>query len=114
MKTSESSVQWTLFLDDVRRPEEYIRYISQDNSPFILCRSAEDALLVIDKLGPPSDMWLDHDLGDHKINGLGFLKKLKEIMGNKVPPSAHIISSNPEGREDMVCFLKSWEKSLDL
>jgi hypothetical protein len=95
-----------LYLDDVRFPP---------NNQFILARSSAEALDVVKKLGWPTFMSLDHDLGGQDTT-MVFLRQLVAALwdGVSAPPQYSVHSANPVGKANIVSFMESWKKSLTL
>lgn len=89
---------WKLWLDDERPVPEGFRG----------ALSSQEALDLIGVLGPPELMSLDHDLGGDDTT-MVFLRGLSEVLES--PPRYRVHSANPVGRENILAFLRSWEKS---
>lgn len=70
----------------------------------IICRSAEIAMIQIHNWGDVSDLYLDNDLGEGKLEGYDFIKKLYRING-RLPQRIVLVSSNPIARERIRKFL---------
>lgn len=95
-------MSYVLYIDDERTPPE---------SAMVLARTLLEAKEIVKKLGLPSLMSLDHDLGgDDTV--MHFLHWLAENYYEEGPPEYSIHSANPVGRQNMDSFLKSWKKSL--
>lgn len=103
---------YKLFLDDERYPAEC------DRDAFIV-RSCEEAVDHVLKYGFPSEVLLDHDLGDSVPTGHDFVKFLVDycIRMNYDPQSIKfsVHSMNPVGKRNMEQlwqgFLLHWETS---
>ena len=96
--------EYTLFLDDIRSPTD---------SSNIVARSSLEAMEIIQKLGIPSCMYLDHDLGGEDTT-MNFLKMLYEAYPDGPIPKYAVHSSNLVGKKNIESFLNSWKKSLAL
>ena len=94
---------YKLFLDDIREP------YSPD---FIIARSTDQAIQIIQEKGFPYFFSLDHDLGDNTLTGLDFVKWVIEYdLDNNVIPddfTFNIHSANPPGAENMKSLLESY------
>mgnify|MGYP000875156311 CR=1 FL=1 len=102
---------WKLFLDD----ERDLAYIGEEGHlEWRVARSVEEAKKLVEKLGMPVEMSLDHDLG--VVNGecsttMEFLKWLQEWWdANKRPrvPDFQAHSANPVGVQNIRSFMRSW------
>ena len=60
-------MSYLLFLDDVREPNWV--YPSEDTSQWIVCRSFDEAVAVMEDLGCPRRISFDHDLGEDTPTG---------------------------------------------
>ncbi len=100
---------WKLFLDDqIDDPSAPDRWVPEG---FIGAASTAQAITLVDELGPPEYMSLDHDLGvaDRSIDFLKWLSS--EYYYN--PPDYVVHSANPVGRKNIIAFMESWKRSCD-
>ncbi len=106
---------WYLFLDD-ERDISYVGLTPDDN--VTVCRSSKEAMRLCIVRGPPSLMFLDHDLGykniDHPSWGVDTTMVFLKWATNKFPDwdfdySVH--SSNPDGCLNIKAFLDSFIRS---
>ena len=95
---------WKLWLDD------QLDSVRPVPSGYIGAASSEEAIALVDQLGSPEFMDLDHDLGGED-NAMRFLRYLSNIV--EVPPGYVVHSRNPCGKENIVSFMESWKKSLE-
>ena len=130
MARKKKSVSWNLWIDDMRDPEDFLRvrvvdfdgykfdsmtfpefeiYIRKGfkAADFIWCKSAEEAILEVEKRGTPKFMALDHDLGSHDV--FSFLKWLSENHPES-PPDWYAHSANTCGRDNINSYMQSWHK----
>lgn len=105
---------YQIFLDDLRDPQKYY-----PNEEMILCRSYDEAVLVIEEFGIMDFISFDHDLGDvdstEEKTGYSFAKFLIDYMiDNKISTefSYKIHSSNPVGAENIDAYLQAGFKFL--
>lgn len=104
---SKVMFRWTLFLDDERSPP-----ITED--VVTVARSSQEAVALVEDLGPPSHVFLDHDLGDDDTS-LKFLRWLSQSYPEAIQGMTWTVhSENPVGSENIRSFLDSWKRSLDL
>lgn len=114
---------WTLFLDDIRFPED-VKYDYGSYKDIVICRSMDDAVWAVKQYGLPSFISFDHDLADdhyllgaskNEKTGYAFAKWLCDyIMDNDLTLprkfNFYVHSMNPVGAENirqcMVNFLK--------
>ena len=93
-----------LFVDDLRDPP---------SDDFVVARSAEEAIKLIEKHGMPKELWLDHDLGEGKMSGYDFAKWLVQKDHENdfkfIPENTRIVihSANPVGAGSMIMLLGS-------
>ncbi len=99
--------KWKLYLDDERFPRE-----QDGEGPWVLARSSTQAMLVVRKLGVPSFMSLDHDLGGDDTS-MVFLKWLADNYPDSCP-DYQVHSMNNQGIPNIIAYMSSWKKSLDL
>lgn len=95
-------MSYKLYLDDLRDCPE----------GFILARSSEDAITIVEIRGMPEFISLDHDLGQEDTS----MVFLKWLSNNFDKPSFNYIvhSANPVGSENIISFIESWKKSLTI
>lgn len=102
--------EWKLWLDDqMNEPEMYTRHCPPGH---IGAASFEEAKALVEELGPPYHVDLDHDLGLGCPNGMDFLKWLAEHHYEYCPVTWKSHSANPVGRDNMISFLESWDRNL--
>ena len=102
---------WKLFLDDVR--ELAWVYPDADPDEWVVCRSFADAAHAIGRLGWPSFVSFDHDLGDGVPTGYDLAKVLIELdldtpQGEEGLPRDFefaVHSANPVGRANIEALL---------
>ena len=91
---------WSLFLDDERFPP------ATDPNDWIIARTVGQAQVLVDCMGLPWRMSLDHDLGDGIPTGHDFVKWLVEadldgdIDINRIE-YFYVHSQNPVGAKNM-------------
>lgn len=94
---------YKLFLDDVRNPP--------DNS-WILARSYEDAVRLVNTHGIPNTVSFDHDLGDNVPTGKDFANFLIDLdLDSNIMPkdfTFFVHSANPCGAENIRGVLESY------
>jgi hypothetical protein len=101
---------WKLWLDDqINDPHAPARHCPKG---FEGAASVVDAQELVDQLGPPSFMDLDHDLGENVPSGMDFLKWLANNHPD-TPPAWNIHSANVCGAANMDSFMKSWAKVVE-
>lgn len=99
-----------LWLDDqINDPAAPARHCPEG---FEGAASMQEAQQLVDLLGPPSFMDLDHDLGDGESSGMDFLKWLANKYPEN-PPAWNIHSANVCGAANMDSFMKSWVKVVE-
>jgi hypothetical protein len=103
-----SPTGWKLWLDDQLAdpdaPERHTR------SGFIGAASTAEAIALVESLGVPEYMSLDHDLGQSD-RSMDFLKWLSNNYTDS-PPKYDVHSANPIGRENIISFMESWNRSI--
>lgn len=108
-------MNWCLWLDDLSLDPEFPNRHAPKG--FIPAISSAHAQKLVEELGMPSEMDLDHDLGriDNRFPGkddcLIFLHWLAERNCISQPPKYHVHSENPVGRERIKSFMESWWKA---
>jgi hypothetical protein len=93
---------YMLFIDDVRYPP---------GRDWMLARSIQDAKDIVNSLGRPIMMSLDHDLGGD-TTVMEFLRWLVDEHYDAGPPNYMVHSENPVGAQNIVAYLESWRRSL--
>ena len=98
---------WNLYLDDLRTPPA--------DRDWVICRSTNEALAAISDLGLPGFISFDHDLGDEDTS-MVFLRRLVNELwdGGTPPPVYQVHSANPVGVENIISFMESWKRSMNL
>jgi hypothetical protein len=106
--TSRNGVPvWKLWLDDkIHDPDAPARHAPPG---FLGAVNTADALALVDVLGPPALVDLDHDLGSDD-DALVFLHALARRHPNAAPTWA-IHSANPVGRERIETFMHAWHRA---
>lgn len=114
--------KFNLFLDDLRDPG-YLRkeyrmsapyggITIPDSSEFLVARNTRDAKLLINILGYPSVVALDHDLGENEPSGYDFVKWLieKDLDENWMQKRfLYVVHSlNPVGNKNMFDYLDGY------
>ena len=86
-----------LFVDDMKQPHHFNL---PNDTPHAV--DAEHAYKMWKSFGPYDELWLDHDLTQHGMNGYQLLKKLHY---EHIPPKKVVcISYNPVGVENIQKF----------
>ena len=103
---------WNLWLDDQCRelldenvPGVFVRPIPRG---YIGCASTDEAIAMVEELGPPEFMDLDHDLGGDD-NAMKFLRWLSDNHFHSIPDYC-VHSRNPVGKENIISFMDTWER----
>lgn len=116
---------WILFLDDVRHPldvligDELWRFRS-DGRTFVWAKDVAMAKFAIEEWDClPSLMLLDHDLGGEQasettMDFLRWLERETKYCEHYLPPEYKVHSANPVGKGNIVSFMESWCKSLEV
>ncbi len=101
------SNNWFLYLDDLRSPPN-------DGRNYVVARTPDEAMGLIRTRGLPAFMSLDHDLGPD-LDTMQFLQALyREFPCPPSFPAYHVHSANPVGRANIISFLESWRRALQL
>lgn len=110
---------WILFLDDLRSPTEEQKEWAKTfpNAELIIARSSKEAKIITLKMGAPTYIFFDHDLGVDDLMGIDtvmyYLDWLIEMYYDAdVGHSIH--SANPQGAKNIEAKMKSWKKSKTL
>ena len=104
-------MNWKLWIDD----EAFDEGKPYRNPPegYFAAINVEDAIKITKILkSPPEFLHLDHDLGKGP-NVMEYLKFLFEAYPTKCPEYI-VHSANCVGRDNIISYLDSWKKSLDL
>jgi len=102
----EHGVFVNLFLDDVRLPP---------SQQYIPARSSQEALDIIQILGWPKFMSLDHDLGGDDTTMVFLRRLVNEVWDGEQPIPDYIVhSANPVGAQNIIAFMESWKRSRSL
>lgn len=99
---------WSLFLDDERYPSD-----KDPIQDWLIARTVEQAQVLIQDLGMPYRMSLDHDLGDGIPTGYDFIKWLVEQdLDGKVDVDKvtyfYVHSQNPVGAENIRSYFVTY------
>jgi hypothetical protein len=101
------TVQWKLFLDDVREVTD----IYDDASGFTVARNLIHAKTLIQLFGIPHFISFDHDLGGDET-GYELVKWMVDLdMESPIfPPDFQfrVHSANPVGRKNIECYLNNY------
>lgn len=95
---------WALFLDDERFPPS-------DSRPWQIARSTAEAMVLIDQMGWPGYVSLDHDLGGDDT-AIVFIRTIIERLldeGRGLPFRWTVHSQNPVGRDNITALLAAFE-----
>lgn len=100
-------MSYKLFIDDERIP-----YVPEE---WDIARSSEEAKEIIKTKGMPKEFSLDHDLGGFDTVMI-FLKWLAHEFwnGENNIPEYRVHSANVVGKENIIFFMESWKKSVNL
>lgn len=96
---------YRLYVDDIRTPES--------QSEWIIARSSAEAIDIVVMEGIPECMSLDHDLGGEDT-AMVFLKALTALYPDGPVPDTLVHSQNPIGRENIISYINSWDRSLKI
>lgn len=108
-KTTCGVQEYNLYLDDERTPKT--------DKNWVVVRTPSEFKQTIEKMGVPSLMSLDHDLGTEE-SGYDCLKWFVEkcieydIHPDKVTIHAH--TANPVGRVNIEKYVESWKKHASI
>jgi hypothetical protein len=89
----------------------FFNFIPKFNKSVLIARSSSEAINIVNDLGMPDFMYLDHDLGGNDTV-LHFLKDLYLMYGYKMPPNYVVHSENPIGTQNIISYLESWRRLL--
>mgnify|MGYP000616215430 CR=1 FL=1 len=108
---------WRLWIDDTRNPKNEVRYSGYGEDfkeeDFVWAQTREQAEYYVEMWGLPSFMALDHDLG-YDGTTMEFLHWLQQRFPNTAPPPYRCHTANPLGKQNMISFLESWKKSVEV
>lgn len=117
-KTIRNRILW---VDDMRNPEHYANLIDDPGCEVVWLKSYDDFVdyMAGHKLTKIKSIWFDHDLGDGKSG----YDAVKYFIDNYIIPYNHLHnttflpninsqSSNPPGRENILGYVESYERSL--
>lgn len=111
-------MSYTLFLDDIRFPED-VRYDYGPYCNIIICRNVDDALWTVQQRGLPNFISFDHDLGDDdpvlEKTGYTFARLLcSYIMSQNLPLpdkfNYYVHSMNPVGARNIQAYMDNFVK----
>ena len=99
---------YSLFLDDERWPP------NSKIQDWIITRTVEEAIQIINKKKLPWRMSLDHDLGKNQKTGYDFIKWLIEQdldnnLNLKKITDFYVHSQNPVGKENMIKLYNNYK-----
>lgn len=101
---------WKLWLDDqINDPNTQARWVPVG---MIGAESTARAIELVNELGVPGFIDLDHDLGGDDTAKV-FLKWLSANYPNGPVPEYNIHSANGPGAEWLASYLDSWKRSLE-
>ena len=113
-------MSYTLFLDDIRFPDN-VNYYYGNNSNIVIARTMDDAQWYVLHHGCPSFISFDHDLAEeHYVAGQGsntgydFAKwfcnyvRIARCLPNNF--RYHVHSMNPIGSENIDAYMKNFLK----
>lgn len=97
---------YKLYLDDERNPK---------HQSYVVCRTVDEAMTMIKERGFPTDISLDHDLGENQKSGYDFVKEFAEyvLKNNYVDKDTFLKinwnfhTANPVGRDNMSAYVNS-------
>lgn len=120
-------MDWSLFLDDIRFPEDVYENSEGYLPNTIICRNVEDAIWMIRKHGLPRAISCDYDLSDvnyiiaadrdpEKKNGYDFIKWFCDwvkVNNLRLAPNFkyYIHTSNPHVAEMMIQYMEDFMES---
>lgn len=106
-------MRWSLFLDDERFPPRQTDALLPD---WLIARNVDDAKYIIDQLGLPYRMSLDHDLGKNQPTGYDFMKWLIDsdldgVFNLTEVTNFYVHSQNPVGANNIQ---QLWQNYMEL
>lgn len=103
---------YSLYLDDLRNPKT-----KAPAGEWVICRSFQEAVDLIETRGYPNYISFDHDLGEDELTGYDFCKWLVEDdMDNDWVTNTfnyNIHSANPVGSKNIEMYLSNYIKSKE-
>ena len=108
-------MSWRLWLDDqINDPETPVRWTPVG---YLGAASVDEAIALVQQLGPPAHVDLDHDLGEdahgHELTAKPLAKWLSENYPDS-PPTCEIHSRNRDGGKWLTSHFDSWTRSLGI
>lgn len=103
---------YILFLDD-ERTTDMVNQAKWPQLSVVTARSTAEAIETVRAHGFPTFCSFDHDLGGADTT-MEFLKWLAYEGDCPAPPPYVVHSQNPVGTKNIIAFMDSWERSLDL
>lgn len=97
---------YKLYLDDERNPKT--------PGPWVVVRSYDDFVSTIEKLGLPSYISFDNDLGENKPEGYDcakWLVNVKKFDLRNVEINVH--SANPNAPDNIYKLINNWNKMVE-
>lgn len=115
MKLNENYI---LFLDD-ERTIEMVDRSRWPNTHILIARSSDEAkkLIYNPEIGVPLFCSFDHDLGGEDTTMVflrWFVREYCDLFPKTKPFEYAVHSANPVGAKNIVSFMESWRKSLEL
>ncbi len=115
---------YALYLDDIRKPNSMI---FDDGIPWVVVRSYDQFVKIINGNGMPSFISFDHDISIEHYSESDY-SKVKEKTGfhcaqflieyceqhNLPLPNYQVHSLNPVGKENIISLLESYKKSKSI
>jgi len=103
--------KWKLWIDDEAFDEGNLYRNAPED--YFVATNVKEAIRITEILGSaPRFLHLDHDLGEEP-NVLAYLKWLFDKYPTYCPDYI-VHSANCVGRDNIVSYIDSWKKSLDL
>lgn len=124
---------YKLFLDDVRFPTQI--FPTTNNSEWVIARSYDEFVRVVEQRGRPMTVSFDHDLAHehYPTNGnfnqsIDYAQHIEKTgyacamwmidycLRNKIEelPEWYVHSANPVGRKNIEQLLRSWDRIKNL
>lgn len=112
---------WTLFLDDIRFPED-VHYVYGPHKNIVICRSMDDAVWAVRQRGLPTFISFDHDLAhehygkdEGEKTGYTFAKWFCDhVMDNELEMprgfAYFVHSMNPVGAKNIQTYMDNFLK----
>lgn len=117
-------MNWSLFLDDIKFPEDVYTNVDSYLPNVIICRNVADAIWMVRKYGLPNTISCDYDLSNVNYimgidndpdikNGYDFIKWFCDwitVNGLRLPSpfKYYIHTSNPHVSEMMIRYLEDF------